>query len=163
MATWPAYDTVANADLYHASHGNPSAWSGASTAAKETALRMATEWLDQTFGPIWVGIRADIDQARDWPRIGSDMRDDVPLDETTVPQTVKDACAYMALRFVENGNLMPDLEPGGTILRERTKVGELEEEIEYQGGKGREKTYLVVRRMLLGRGLIGSGAEVYRA
>lgn len=163
MATWPAYSTVAEADSYHASHGNSATWTGSTTAQKELALRMATEWLDQTYGARWLGYRAVSTQVRDWPRSGVYDSDGVALSATAVPQVIKDATAYMALRYRTSGDLLPDLEYSGEIKVQRSKVGPLEEEIEYNGAKSQDKVYRAVEAMLMGRGLIGSTTEVFRA
>jgi hypothetical protein len=163
MATWPAYLTVADADLYHASHGSPTAWTGATTSSKELALRSATEWLDQTYGTRWIGYRSVSTQVRDWPRNGVYDRDGRAFSSTEVPQVVKDACSYMALRYLENGELKPDLTYAGEVKLERSKVGPLETEIEYMGGKSQDRIYRIVEDMLVGRGVIASGTEVFRA
>lgn len=163
MPTWPAYVSVADADTYHASHGSPAAWTGATTSTKELSLRMATEWLDQTYGTRWNGYRTTSTQQRDWPRNGVYDRDDRAFSSTEVPQVVKDATCYMALRYVQGGELRPDLSYSGDIKREVSKVGPLETEVEYVGGKSQDKVYRVVDDMLMARGVIASGSEAFRA
>lgn len=163
MATWPTYATESEADSYHSAHGDPSAWSGATSATKAVALRAASEYLDHTYGNRWVGTRATSTQERDWPRINAYDIDGNALSSTTTPQVVLDACAYLALRYVQNGDLNPDLDYRGDIKSERDTVGGLTTEVEYLGGKSQSKVYPKVEGMLLGKGLIASSTGAYRA
>ena len=163
MPSWPGYSTVALADTYHAAHGSPAAWTGATTLAKEGALRFASEWLDQVYGPRWVGRRATETQERDWPRYGASYDNGVSVPETTIPDAVRDACAYMALRYLTDGDLNPVLAFSGDVRMQPDKVGALETEVEYLGGKSQNKVYQAVDSMLRARGLIGGGSQVWRA
>lgn len=152
LATAESYTSVSDADSYHTDHGAPSAWSSATTAAKETALRQASEFIDQWYGMRWLGIRAEPDQALDWPRIdGYYLDDNREIPWTVVPQPVKDATAVLALEAL-SATLLPDLDNPGTVKRSKVKVGSLEQETEYMGGnrplKARPRIDGILRRLL---------------
>lgn len=101
-----AYCSVAFADAYHASRGNK-AWAGA-VAAREAALRRATDFMTQTCAERWKGERVSMHQALDWPRY-SVVVDGYELDADSVPVAIQRACAELALRALTQP-LAPDLD-----------------------------------------------------
>lgn len=124
-----AYITVASADTYHSNRGNV-AWAILSIAAKEQALRLATDYLSATYRDRWAGVRVSATQALDWPRYMVPIRDAPGGSRyptfylsTTVPTGVQNANADLALR-ASAGPLVPDLTRG--ILHE--VVGAIEVE-----------------------------------
>jgi len=119
-----SYVSVADADTYHTSHGDPAAWSGATTAVKQAALMAATVYMDATFS--WLGAISEDGQALGWPRDGVVDREGREIDSDIVPQKVQDACAYLALQHI-NSALDATFARGDDIKRQ--KVGPLE--IEY--------------------------------
>ena len=62
LADAESYCAVTEADAWHAAHGNPSAWTQADEPAKETALRLATQFIDATSPGRW---------RSDWPGRGA--------------------------------------------------------------------------------------------
>ena len=162
-ATWPAYSSVSEADTYHASHGLPSEWASAQQALKETALRFATEWMDNTFGALWKGYRTETTQSRDWPRSGVMDRDGMEVDALTVPQTLKDATALMALEWIRSGDLMPNVDDPSAVMESTDKMGPFEETRVYSGSKAITKAYPRVVAMIANRGLIHTGGRAVRA
>jgi hypothetical protein len=62
-----SYASVNTADAYHANFNN-AAWTAASTAVKEAALRRATQYLDSRYK--FLGYRLHYNQALMWPRSG---------------------------------------------------------------------------------------------
>ena len=54
-----SYQSVANADIYIQNRTNDSSWASASLEDKERALRIATEYLDTRFGPVWKGFKSN--------------------------------------------------------------------------------------------------------
>lgn len=90
-----SYISLADADAYHTAHGSPAAWTAATDATKESALRMATVWLDAHFR--WIGVIFDGDQALGWPRSGAVDRERRVLSSDIVPTRVAEACAHLAL------------------------------------------------------------------
>lgn len=96
VADADSYLSVADADTYHTEHGNPSTWSEATTAVKESALRYATRSLDDTYE--WIGYVSTTDTTNRllWPR--DSAVDDLGRDWSDgVPRPVRDATAELAL------------------------------------------------------------------
>lgn len=134
-----SYVSVADADQYHDDFGAPAAWTGATEAAKQAALRAATQYLDAEYGWRWKGVKANETQALDWPRYNVD-RETFLLDSTVVPTEVEQATALLALKNIGGTALLPDIVNDGAVARTRVKVGPIEEETEYVGGKGETDT-----------------------
>ena len=142
-----SYVSIADADIYLAVHHSSSTWDALDTPAKEIALKKATRYLDHIYGDRWVGKRLKQEMSLDWPRYHAYDEDGWLLDTDAVPQRIKDATAELALRSYSN-ELISDLTTPGTIKRERSKVGPLEEEIEYAGGRGQQRKYVEVECIL---------------
>ena len=152
LAGADSYLSVADADTYHTGHNNPATWSGASTATKEEALRMAAQYLDAIYGGRWLGLKKGEGQALDWPRAGATDYDGYYMDSSALPQKLKDMAAEMALRNItETSGIIPDISEPGTIGSEEVKVGSISEKKTYLGGKSQIKRYRIVD--LLARGL----------
>ena len=98
LANAEAYISVADADTYFSLRGN-TAWAALNTAAKEAALRKATDYMGVVYGARWAGERLKQDQALDWPR-----------GVEGVPDAVKRASAELALRSVTS-ELLADQGP----------------------------------------------------
>lgn len=100
--------SVAVADAYHSARGN-TAWAALTTTAKEQALRKATDYMQQTYRPMWAGLRRYSTQALDWPRVEvprHDVGDYYPID--VVPTEVQNACAELASRASAGTVLLAD-------------------------------------------------------
>jgi hypothetical protein len=106
LANAESFASVAEASAYHTSIGN-SAWAAlASDTVREQLLRKATAYMLQRYRPRWAGWRKTSTQALDWPRYDVPIKDAPILyggspsyyDDASVPQTVKNACASLALR-----------------------------------------------------------------
>lgn len=137
-----SYMTVAEADAYHADRGN-TAWANIPTSiAKEAALRLATDFMVDTYRQYWKGYRNDPNQALDWPRYGVILENDLDLSRyvnvynraiqpyfvpsTIVPREVKEAQAEFAL-VASTGQLNPNVSRG----KKHVKIGSIE--VEYDG------------------------------
>lgn len=145
------YASVGEADAYHSGRGNH-AWAPIAEIAKERALRRAADYLGETYGTRWQGVRAAANQALDWPRQGAPVRDGpawacYASDE--VPPEVRRACMELALRAL-SGALAPDR--GQAVKRER--AGSVE--MEYQDGSTALPAYPQVDRLLAPL-LVGTG------
>jgi hypothetical protein len=109
-----SYASISQIDAYHAARGN-SKWDLLTIDEKEQAARRATDYLLQMYRTKWKGLRANLNQALDWPRLQVQLEDVgfgrlpyyVPYN--TVPQQVINATAEMALRAAA-GELAPDLQ-----------------------------------------------------
>jgi hypothetical protein len=120
-----SYLAVADADTYHLDRGNTD-WAAATTAAKQTALIRATDYIEQEYGERWKGCQVASDQALAWPRY------DVPngatgyyLPSDELPQALLNATAILALEALA-ADLNPNLDRGGMVKRERVDVLETE-------------------------------------
>jgi hypothetical protein len=149
--TAESYASVADADTYHANRANTD-WASLATAAKEAALRKATDYMTQQYGERWKGYRYTNTQALDWPRSwvlkpGPFIENFYEHDE--IPAPVSRACMELALR-ASAGDLSEDT--AQEIIRE--KVGQIE--TEYQPGSRAGAKYPAVERGLAPL-LTGSG------
>jgi hypothetical protein len=145
LATAEAYISVADAGTRHSNLGN-TAWTG-TDAAKEAALRKATEYMTQAYRGRWQGIRLNETQALDWPRSWVTV-DGYAVASNSVPADIANACADLALRAL-SADLNADLERG--VVRE--KVGPLE--TEYDRNSPQATRYRAIDMALapyLGRG-----------
>lgn len=161
LASAESYTSVSGADTYHTAYGNPAAWSGATTAVKETALRTATQYLDAVYGLRWKGLRANEGQGLDWPRANAEDYDGYVIASTSLPADLENANSILALAHVNGDTLVPDIADPSAIKRTRSKIAVLETEKEYFGGKSLYKKYTLVEKIL--KDLIYSNAELQRS
>lgn len=119
VASAESYITVTDADTYLAARGLTT-WAALVTAAKEQALRKATDYMVQIYRARWKGYRKDADQTLDWPRVwvylepysqGAIGTYPFLVDDDIVPTEVKNVCAELALRS-SVADLAPDLTRG---------------------------------------------------
>lgn len=123
-----AYLTVADADDYHRLRGNH-AWLEKPLGEKQAALVRATDYIEITFGPGFLGTRRTADQGLHWPAFDA-WENGEELEG--VPLGVREACAEYALRAVEGSDVLaPDASHGGAIVSES----------ETEGGVSRSVTY----------------------
>lgn len=106
-----SYITVADALTYHANLGN-STWATLTATQQEQALRRATNYMLQVYGPKWSGVRMTATQSLDWPRSGA-YAHGFAIAISVVPDAVQNACAELALKAAA-GELLSD--------RKRAKV-----------------------------------------
>lgn len=102
-----SYLEVADADAYFADRLNSTAWDGATIENKPKALIQATKAIEAMK---FLGIRSASTQKLSFPR--SDVYvDNILIDDTIVPQDVKDAvCEYAILMLQEDYTTPDDLE-----------------------------------------------------
>ena len=148
LATADSYLSLTAAGTYFTAHGSPAAWTGATDAVKEDALRKATAWLDGQYR--WVGSVVQTTQALGWPRYNAIDEEGRLRASDVVPQQIKDACCEVALAHI-NSSLTAALARGGQVQSET--VGAIS--VTYQNGAPAESTFPYVRRLL--RGLIRGG------
>lgn len=121
LAAADSYISEADADSYHSDRGN-SAWAAATSANKEIALRLASEYIDQRFS--FIGRKKTTTQALQWPRVdhggyGLDNYLDPNID--TVPTLLEKAVCEYALRQL-SADLMtdPEVDDSGRKLKSET-------------------------------------------
>lgn len=139
-----SYLSVADADTYHTNHSGSADWSGATTAVKEKALRLATQYLDVRYNGLWKGVRSNDAQALDFPRANVEDADGYYYESDEIPQRLKDATAELALRVVEGDTLLDDVSKPGTIKSQGVSVGPISKSIEYTGGYNQVKKYPLI-------------------
>lgn len=129
---------VTTADAYFSARGITT-WTGTNTV-KEVALVRAMQYL---FGLHWLGAPVKYNQPLCWPRVG------VPINQgctrsyftdgfimgqtytgywpsTEIPEAIKYAQCEAALRYLVGTDMLPDLERGGMVVREKVDVLETE-------------------------------------
>lgn len=157
LANSNSYASVAEADNYFDDRGVV-AWTGDPTV-KQGALVRATSFIDVTFRLRFTGYRTKRHlQALEWPRtgayydnvmpqtppdnypfgVGFGLYEYEPIEPTTIPKELKAATCEAALRELSGaGSLTPDLDPSGSVKRER--AGDTERE--YFGASSLARTY----------------------
>jgi len=128
-----AFLLIVAADQITENYGASSDWSGADNTVKENAIREATRFINMQYS--WKGYRVYTTQSLQWPRYDVDDDEGNIVDFEIVPEKVKEACAYLALKVVEGRVLLDDLENAATVKRTKDVIGPLTEEIEYVKGE----------------------------
>lgn len=161
LSTANSYLSVADADSYHTDHGAPAAWTAATTAAKQSALQLATQYIDAMYGERWLGERINETMALDWPRYNVIDRDGYTVASTAVPAQVEQATAILALNVVNGDTLIPDMAAGANVVSEAVSVGSISSSKTYAGYKTAGKLYPLVAKILAP--LTGGSGKLYRA
>ena len=135
LASAESYASTTDADTRLANFGYTS-WAGLNTTQKEQFLRLATEFMGNTYRNRWVGYRASATQALDWPRTLAEKIDLISpyaystyYDNNVVPVEVKNACIDLAYKVSTGVELAPDIDP----VQKKVKVGPIEVEFDPQG------------------------------
>lgn len=134
-----SYISIQFADMYLSDRTN-SGWANLTTAAKNSALRQATDFLTQTYRQRWKGIRLFQNQALDWPR-SSAIVEGYQVGLHSVPLGVKQACAELALR-ASVGKLSTDLKQ--QVLEKQ--IGPIK--IKYDSQSNRQVRYEQINQMV---------------
>ena len=164
-----SYLSVADFDAYHADRSN-SYPQGTTTAHKESALRIATDYLDFRFR--FAGWRLTREQSTQWPRVDVYDLDDFYVEG--IPTEIKDATAEYALRLLpaivagSSATLIADPTRDASGRRVRVSEYELEgkirERVEFVDGSAYElPEYPNADMKLRRRGLVRAGRELVRA
>ena len=151
-----SYASVADADAYFVGRTGATAWAAAAdTAAKEKALRDATDYLEEKYNMRWLGRRTRQTQALSWPRAYLHTYDGFAINSTEMPEKIKRACMEVAVRALTE-DVLPDITPGtNDILEETASVGSLSKRTRYSGTKSTLKRFrsveMLVREYVLGQ------------
>ena len=141
-----AYCEIEEADQIIANYGNSSDWSGATEAQKQNAIREATRYLDLHY--TWDGWKVYEDQALKWPRYEMYDEDDNYMAEDEIPEVLKQACVYLAIKYLEGDTLLEDFENESKVKKTKDVVGPLTEEREYVVGEKPDKTYQIADKLI---------------
>ncbi len=158
MSNAESYVSVNDVTAYNDAHNAVAAWTSADTTARERALRLATQYLEATYNQRWLGERLTETQALAWPR-SCVWLDGYVVDDGDMPRALLDATCELALRAIVSP-LINDLTEPGMVDLDRVKVGPIEVEQHFVGGRGQVPIYRVVDGLL--RGLVMGGDIVLR-
>lgn len=161
-----SYFAISDADTYFTARSN-AAWAG-TTAAKEAAARLGTQYLDNAYRERWKGITATKTQALAWPRVegsrggrpfyGSSYplldENGWQIDPTVVPVQVQRAAMEAALLSLGGATLEPTLVRGGRIKSQTKTVGPLSKSTTWEDGAPAIDRYSTIEGYL--RGLVDS-------
>lgn len=89
--------SVADADTYFGTRLYSTTWTGATTADKERALRMATAILNRER---WAGGITSANQLLAWPRSGAIDQEGRAVSPTAIPTAVRDATCELAMALL---------------------------------------------------------------
>jgi len=151
-----SYCTLAEAEQYILDFIGSAAWTAASQAAKEAALRQATRYIDACYR--FQGKKVIYNQALEWPRYEVFDSSGYYIDTDKVPPKVKYACAIIALAVINGDIILPDLTTA-VISSESMTVGPISSSTTYMGGKSPLKIYSLSDKMLKDFLLSGSRIE----
>lgn len=129
------YAEIADVNAYYAARPSEgTAWLALSTdEQREEALLLTTEWIESRFDSRWKGRRVSSAQELDWPRAGAIINGFLhPSDE--IPGELITAISIGVEDYLTNGDWQGASDDSSTIVKERSKLDVLEEEIEYGGG-----------------------------
>lgn len=153
-----AYASAATADVYHAAHGAPAAWTASTADEKDDALRIAGEYLQVVYGGRWRGQKNDtnVNQALDFPRKNMVVDDYlIPASGAgAIPTDVVNANIILANKHREAvtastpTSLIPDESNSGTERRRLVKVGPITKDVGYATANPPYKRYRIVDLML---------------
>mgnify|MGYP003343608086 FL=1 len=163
LSTSNSYATAAEATTYFDNLSTATVWTSATTEQKEKALRIATQWLDTSYGQDWIGQRSSSAQALDWPRDGAyDAAGE--LLEDVVPTRLKAATAEVAVRYLQDATvLQPDIAAGEAgVLEESVTVGPISTTTRFAGTKSPAAQFPKVSQLLTSAGLIATGGWARR-
>lgn len=152
--------SVADADQIDENFTSSATWVAATQAVKENALREATRYMNYHYD--WAGYKVDPDQGCQWPRYETYDEDENAIDSDIVPQRVKEAITYLAVKVVNDGDtLLPDFTNESKVKKTKEVVGPLTDEKEYVTGEDPDKTYTVADQLVEPFVSSGAGGGTY--
>ena len=132
LANANSYASAADGDAFHEGHVWASSWTGATTGTKESALVMATRFIDACYQ--FGGHKANDDQALQWPRarcLDPDKWQGNPdsildsargsyFDDDVIPAALKNATIEFARELIKSDSTNA---PTGQGIKEFTVTG----------------------------------------
>jgi hypothetical protein len=160
-ATANSYATELFCTTYFQNQGGNTAWDAADTMQRARALMQASNWIDQSYGDRFVGLRASSTQALEWPRSFAYDRQGEEL--ASVPLALQRATAEMARRYLEDSTqFFADTAAASNVVQDSVSVGPITIAKTYAGTKDESKKFNVVTRLFQVGGLIESGGWAKR-
>lgn len=161
LSTANSYVSVDDADTYFLEHGDPAGWTGSTTAQKETAVIVATQYIDALMALRWKGIRSNENQALAWPRSNVRDYDGFTLVSNAIPTKLIHASVEAAVRHrTETNGLLPDVATPGTIKSTSDQIGDLKTSVSYAGASQLPRFSIVLQLL---RDLVNASNVVERA
>jgi hypothetical protein len=146
IANANALVSLADANQIDENFSSSAAWVAATDEVKQNAIREATRYLNFFF--IWLGYKVDADQTCQWPRFEMEDEDGNAISEVIVPQAVKEACTYLAIKVIDGDTLLEDFDNESKIKKMKDVLGPITEEREFIQGEKPGKTYQLVDKLL---------------
>jgi len=148
-----SYADVADGDAYHEAHVSASAWTGASTATKTSALVMATRLIDVHFQ--FYGYKSVDGQALQWPRydVPDPDKENTEYDAEQVPKVLVDATCELARSLIASDRTG---DPDGEGISEFRIEGAIQ--VKFNPDDRRPVLPDVVQSMLSKLGTYGEGS-----
>lgn len=159
-ASADSYTSLADADTYVASYfsnADLTVWQAASTEAKESALRQATQYIDSKFGDRFPGQIVSTSQSLAWPRVNASDRAGRVI--TDIPDACRNATVELAGRRVVSGG---SLAPAQSRGLKSAKVGPIEVKYTAAAASGAPETNYQWVNQLLSAVLITAGRRIVR-
>lgn len=150
-ATSDSYVTLAEYQARAAAY----AWALTGTdATQEAQLRKAAAANDMSRA--YIGYRVISTQAREWPRVATELVNGYYVPSDTIPQAVKDA--QMEMAYLIQGGADPFATDTGTVKSVANEVGPIKERIEYRDGHSADRypaiDWLLKPYLAYGRGQV---------
>jgi len=113
----------------------------------DASLIAGAHYLDAVYGRRLAGIRANSDQALEFPRssVPKDAEKEYYYDSDELPEPLLKAHALAAYYAEQDSaNILPNQSGPGTIKRKSVKVGPITKDVEYIGGLSQYKKYTLI-------------------
>lgn len=109
------YFSLASATEYFSDRGVTTWLEGAETD-KSAALIKACHYMETLD---WKGTKTYSDNPLEWPRVGVPDRNGWAIDYNEIPRDIKWGQCEIAYRYFSGSDMLPDLERGGAVVREK--------------------------------------------
>lgn len=138
-----SYVTMAEADAHHAARLHNAAWTSATEANKEAALKWAARIMNDLE---WLGRKSDDKQALAWPRAGVVNWDGYLLDTDFIPTKIKTAQIEYAFLLLQSDRTAESGTEGFSMIQ----VGPIKLDINANDRSGRlsSEIYSIIREFL---------------
>ena len=120
-----SYASNAEADDYLSDHVDVATWLAWDRIEQDRYLVTAARMIDRQ---VWQGTKYQQapTQVMDWPRSGLTNEEDQAIDETTIPQFVKDAQCELTIAIGKDSAVQTERNTGSNIKRMKAGSAELE-------------------------------------
>lgn len=151
-----SYCEVDFATEYFTDYGLSTEWTAALTATRQQALRVASEYLDQTFQDRLIGYQLNPGvQALEIPRSMAWSKHGVLIEG--VPIDVQKATCEVARRWlIDPNDLLPDEAAASNVQSKSLAVGPLRFDKSFSGSATTQKSFPIVEKLMRLSGLVQS-------